>query len=205
MNTQAATPISRNPFAEGNLSPEGWIATETVDGIRLYRHEIDGSAIPALRAETLFQATPQQIYEIISDYDHFTAFVPQVEKSRILKQAGNTLWVYQRLSFPPPFAARQYVLQSSDQLSRPEKLYFRVNWTLDQEQSRELLGTKDSIPTAFAGFWELRPGQKDHTTATTYAVYLDPGGKLPAWLVDRGTRRLLPALITAIRKKLQRF
>lgn len=41
-------------------------------------------------------ASPQQVWEVLVDYDHATGFISDLEVSRIAKREGNAIYVYQK-------------------------------------------------------------------------------------------------------------
>jgi len=51
--------------------------------------------------------------------------------------------------------------------------------------------------TAIHGSWTLVP-TPDGGALVTYVVTSDPGGALPAWLVNLGQRKAAPALVKAM-------
>jgi hypothetical protein len=50
------------------------------------------------------------------------------------------------------------------------------------------------------GFWELRPGDRGsaHTIAV-YCIFTDPGGSLPAWVINQANTSAVPRVFAAVR------
>jgi hypothetical protein len=179
-----------------------WLAVGESPQGRLYHHQIDGSSIPEALIETRFDAPPECVYALVTDYGHFAQFIPDVAESRVLLQAGDTRWVFHRLHFGGPVADRVYVIEISDAASRPRMDYYRVDWKLSDRNFPGVYDGAGVVPRSFSGFWELRPVEGGRGTEARYAVHSDPGGFIPAWLVVKMTDRYIPQVIAAVRRRL---
>ena len=54
-----------------------------------------------------------------------------------------------------------------------------------------------------SGRWLLTPAQGGQATMVEYELLSDPGGQVPAWMVNRGTARSLPELFRTIQRAVQ--
>ena len=180
---------------------DAWRETGRSDAGVIYQCQTD-TRIPWIMIKTDFSVHPAELFEVINNYNDFEAFVPNVAESRVLESSGDQQWVFHRLRFPFLFADMNYVIRSTYSGSNPEGGYYRVEWQLDGRHFPGLDLTPGKVPDAFAGFWDIRPGNGGSGTVANYAVYSDPGGLSPAWLVTRMTERYVQQLIIAIRKHL---
>jgi len=185
---------------DGRLLKDGWHFVLERQGIRVYNRPWPGSPIPEALAYTVMRVSPERLYGVITDYDHFTEFIPYVTRSSILRHERETLLVHQHLHFPGPLADRHYNM-ASRVVSRQTENTFRVEWMLVPETSETAQGEAGIVPTAFSGFWELKPAGNGATTEAVYAVHFDPGGALPAWLTTFAMNRYLPEVVDAVRAK----
>jgi hypothetical protein len=168
----------------------------------LYHRAVAGSSLPEAMIATRFAAPPARVHVLVTDYERFAEFIPNVVESRVLLRTGGRQWVFHHLHFAGPVADRVYVIESSDAASRPQAHYFRVDWSLSD---RDFPGTKVSAgvrPRSFSGFWELRPIEGGLSTEAHYAVHSDPGGFIPDWLVVKMTDRYIQQVIAAVRARL---
>jgi polyketide cyclase/dehydrase/lipid transport protein len=163
---------------------------------------VAGSSLPEAMIVTRFDAPPARVHALVTDYDHFAEFIPDVVESRVLLQEGGTQWVFHHLHLGGPVADRVYVIESSDAASRPQMNYFRVDWKLSARDFPGLEAAAGVSPRSFSGFWELRPLADGFATQASYAVHSDPGGFIPDWLVVRMTDRYLQQVIAAVRRRL---
>jgi len=186
--------------ADQRLLRNGWHLVTDQQGIQVYNRPWPHSAIPEALARTVIRVPPERLYAVITDYDHFTEFVPYVTSSRILRQEGATFYVHQHLHFPGPLADRHYTI-ASNAMGRPGKNTFRVAWYLVPENGKTPTREKGIMPSAFDGFWELRPDERGMTTEAVYSIHFDPGGALPSWLVATAMNRYLPKVVEAVRAR----
>ncbi len=175
---------------------------ESAAGVLLHRCR-KGSDLPEVMIRTRFQAPPGRVHAVVTDYDRFAEFIPNVGVSRVLEeQADGTRWVYHHLRFPAPVADRVYVIRSRDRASRRSGGYYRVDWELAERAFAVLQDAAGVRPAAFSGFWELAPADGGGATDARYSVYSDPGGLVPDWLVARMTGRYVEQVVAAIRQRL---
>jgi len=192
----AAKHSTRDPFAG-----EGWRFVKERDGIRLFDRPVPGSAYPQVKASVLFRAPPARVYAVISDYDVFADFIPYVLESRTLDRRKDTRWVYQRLRLPGPISDRRYIIRSQDDIQRGPGGSYRVAWRLARSGRYPVPDAPGVIPLVMSGSWDLLAARGGSGTVATYALELDPGGLLPAWLVSLAIRDYLPQVVAAVRAR----
>lgn len=201
----AAAGMMTFPYAAlpetGAAPAEQWRLVRDRDGIRIFHRTVPGSPIPEARADAIIDAPPSRVYAAVSDYDNFPHFVPYVVGSKILRQKGRLVWVYQRLRFPGPIADRRFVIEAVHDIDRPKPGFYTIRWHMAERETNSLARESGISPAVFSGSWELRPLEGGFMTDATYAVHLDPGGVLPAWLVTLATDDLLPNVIRAVRDR----
>jgi hypothetical protein len=175
---------------------------DTAEG-RLYHRDVPGSSLPEAMIVTRLDASPGRVFALVTNYDRFAEFIPNVVESRVLEQNGARTWVFHHLHFGGPVADRVYVIESSDASSRPLVHHYRVEWRLSARHFPVLDRASGVRPQAFSGFWDLRPLGDGASTQAAYAVHSDPGGMIPRWLVTAMTDRYIREVITALRRRLQ--
>ncbi len=181
----------------------GWLAVATTGSGRIYHRDVEGSSLPMVMIATAFEAAPARVHAVVTGYDGFAEFIPNVLESRVLLQEGSHQWVFHHLRFPGPVADRVYVFRSTD--SRPaQQSGYRVEWQLSERRFPDIDAAAGIRPRRFSGFWELQPAAHGTVTEARYAVHSDPGGSIPAWLVARMTDRYVQQVIEAVAERLRR-
>jgi hypothetical protein len=72
----------------GEAAAGEWTFVRRVDAVELYRRPVKGSDMPALQARTRFRAPVDDVFRVISDYDHFAGFIPLVSENRVVERGG---------------------------------------------------------------------------------------------------------------------
>jgi hypothetical protein len=189
------------------LAPESgyrpWqLVSETRAG-RIYHRNVEGSSIPMAMIVTQFESSPAKLHALVTDYDHFEEFIPNVVESRVIRASEGFQWVFHHLHFPGPVADRVYVFRSQKQLRRNREGWFRVTWQLEAGMLAEVDTARGITPESFSGFWDLRPLGDGMAVEARYAVHSDPGGYIPGWLVVKMTDRYLQQVVTAVRDRIR--
>lgn len=177
-----------------------WQALRETPAGTLFNRCRPGSPLDEIMIETHLPAAPERLFALVSDYDAFAGFIPDVAESRVLASEGPVQWVYHRLRLPPPLADRAYILQSTADVA---PALWRVAWRLS---GREFPGTSPRgtvRPDRLSGFWEITADSAPNRTKARYAVHVEPGGHLPRWLVRRMTERYVQRVVDAIRAHLE--
>ena len=186
----------------GHAGEDGWALVNTTRSGQIYHRGVGNLSFPWVMIVTVFDAPPARLHAIVTDYNHFSEFIPNVAESRIVEDEAGEQWVYHHLHFPGPVADRVYLISSTDTASRPEENYYRVAWNLTERTFPDIDLTAGISPEVFSGYWELRPGEHTGSTEARYAVYSDPGGFIPGWLVGKMTDRYVQQVVDAIRARL---
>ncbi len=182
------------------LSPQGTALTEP-ERAQLERGEIlvdlaavSGTAIKRATAVAVVDATPSQVFAVLTDYDSFTQFMPYCRKVKVQKKNDEQTWVRFDLDFPWPIGDRYYVLRMKDKTVDTAKGSVLVNsWTYEPGSG--------NINDTY-GSWEVRPypGGK---SSVRYTVFTDPGGNIPGWVANMASETAMPNVIKGLRKRLQ--
>ena len=151
-------------------------------------------------AEAVVDCSAQEFVSVLVD-ENPKKKTPYVAEARVVDRPdANTKIKYTHLAFPIIDDRDYFIIVHVDQnLDANGKGVYRANWKpwgLDRP-------ARDGIVrvTTNEGFWEVKSieGEPSKCSATYY-LYSDPGGALPAWIIDQGNKRVLPDVIHAIYK-----
>ncbi|MEY3052672.1 MAG: hypothetical protein RLY31_2457 [Bacteroidota bacterium] len=160
---------------------DGWELKKRKDGIDVYIREQEGSAIKELKFSTTLQASLQAIGALLTDVEGYNDWVYASLVSRTIDRVSETeVYYYAELDFPWPFENRDLVLYS--RFWQDPKTYaihsqtWSRHWMLPEKEN--IVRIKD------ANFsWTFRPG-RDGAVQVDYYLQSDPGGNIPAWMVN---------------------
>lgn len=159
-----------------------WRVVRTEDGITISVRSVENSAIAETRGVmTLSGVTLSSVLALISDVAHQHEWVASMDESRVLAELGPVERInYTRSNAPWPVADRDAVVRS------------RLSY--EREQGRvhiESHAEPDYIPEK-AGVIRIRKVDSSWTLLrlsadeieVRYQLHSEPGGSLPAWLIN---------------------
>jgi hypothetical protein len=182
-----------------------WVLASSFPQGRLFRLEQPGSDVVALRAEGRLHAPPWAVRAVLLEGWRSERISPYLVEHRVLHAEGcrdgareiagcQAVWAYERYD-PPVVGARDYVFRmevASDRLE--EGGGFELRWELDESRGAPPEGATHMKRNT--GAWTVRAEGAD--TRFTYRIAADPGGGLPAWVVNMANRAQVPAVIAAV-------
>jgi ribosome-associated toxin RatA of RatAB toxin-antitoxin module len=163
------------------------------------------SPVKELRAEGRIEAPPGTVWAVIADLERYPEFMPYVKASRVLaREPGGVTIAYQQLSFGGlrllGVSDRDYVIRIVDDVATTSdgRPLLRRVWTITD------VAVPSSDPSVIRltinrGAWLLTPAA-DGATLAVYCLFTDPGGSLPAWVVNRANQSGIPDVFKAVRE-----
>jgi hypothetical protein len=181
-----------------------WSTVHRTEDLTIQAREHPDSAVKELRAEGRIDASPGSVWAVIADLERLPQFMPYVKASQVLaREPGGVTIAYQRLSFGGlrllGLSDRDYVIRIVDDVTttRDGRPLLRRVWTVTDAPAP----TPDPSVirlTVNRGSWQLSPAGDDATLAV-YCLFTDPGGSLPAWIVNRANQSGIPDVFQAVR------
>lgn len=184
-----------SPAAAG----EGWTEIYKKPGLVMYSRDKKDSRVKEYKATGDISAPAWVVKNVIDDVDNYPHFMPYVTESTVLSRESGSLVTYQRFS-TPLVKDRDYVLRIQSE-SRPAPgggTIYCNKWkaALDAGPAEKpgIIRVKTN-----EGYWLLEP--TGETTRATYKIFIDPGGVIPAMVVNYGNKTAIPKLFAAIQKQ----
>lgn len=147
-------------------------------------------------ATGVVDAPPEQVLAVLGDVEAYPEVMPPTESARLLARSGSTSWYYMVLN-PGWIARRDYCIRST--LSRLADGRYKAEWIVDQSHCPPPSASFVRMDRN-DGSWVLAPLAGGKSTAVTYDAHSEPGGSVPAWLVNSGVARGIPDVFKALRK-----
>ena len=188
--------------------------SEDVTGMRVKKGIVTG----------VINAPPEVVWQVITDNSNFKKFMPRTIESVIITKENvakilkinpkrpsqikkllnikvpcpvqyrsigekKVVYFYSLLDFPWPVSNRWYIIKINRDETRVKEHIYVDSWNL------EIGNLKTN-----QGFWQVEPfGEGD--TKATYQLLIDPGGHIPKFFIDMGTRTTMPDVIRAVREQ----
>lgn len=162
----------------------GEVATREVPGAT------DGSGVGrAVSAAGIVAASPEELWEVLTDWASYPRFMPNIADTRIRRLEGGRAWLSQHL--------RVFFTD----------VRYGAIWELEPEIGQLRFALDPDVPHDIAaqeGSWRLTPLPNGGGTLVRYEARVDTGRAVPEFVQTALTRRSLPGLIRAVREEVAR-
>lgn len=170
-------------FAENCLSgqnEDGWVLSKTKEGIEIFTQKSESSAFKAFRARMVVQGTVESFVAALQDIDALPDWGYNIKTSKLLERTGDTVQIYYaEATVPFPFSNRDGIYKNT----------FRWNGAARQlkvivDLLPSYLPAKDKlVRVKGSGNWQANV-LADGKLELIFRMQVDPGGEIPAWLVN---------------------
>jgi hypothetical protein len=160
---------------------EDWILREEKEGISIYTRNFPDSKFKAIRVKCELTATLSQFVAVILDVNTGVQWVYSTKSSVLLKQVSpSELYYYSEVNIPWPLSNRDFIAH----LKATQDPHTRVV-TIDGPTVSDYLPVKKNIVRVARseGKWIITP-LAGRRIRVDYTLRTDPGGSIPAWMVN---------------------
>ena len=184
-----------------------WEQFDEEDGIKMYRHDVSGSSIVALRGEGFVAAPISRVASVLIDRKRSIEWIDRLVKTKLIRQISDTESIeWDHIKTPTPLKDRDFVFKSSISTDPAKKKvtfsYYSVTDPLAPE-------TDDYVRGSFKrGKFELtmatrtnKDGTKTRGTIVNAEVEVDPRGSVPKFIVNMVQKSWPHQTLTALRKQ----
>ncbi len=167
-------------FGAAAIAQPNWRLRKVENGIQIFTAQTDNSNFKLLKVEVSVSANINQLIAFLLDIEKQSEWVYSTKYSNIVKVvAPNELIFYSEVDLPWPCSDRDYIAHFVIQEVRPGYV------TIDSRTDADRLPLKKGlvrVPKSVA-HWDIT-SISEHELKIVYTLYFDPGGILPAWLVN---------------------
>lgn len=188
MRTQLLTVFSVLTFlASASLAPAR-AGAQTDESAPIATDSVaqSGTSVRIGRASGLVAAPIDEVFAVVSDYAHYTDFLPHFRASRVLSQRGSQAMAYLEVA----------VLHDTATLWAQVRLRART-----EDDGRRIIEARrvDGNVDRFYARWELEPTEGG--TRVTFQLGVDPGLPVPSSLVTDENVRFARKGLRALRRR----
>ena len=178
-----------------------WEKIGTNDRVTTYNRTRAGSSVKEVKAVGTIDAPPWVCKNVVDDVAHYKDFMPYTADSRLLARENNTVLSYQRVD-APLISDRDYTILIRDLSHRLPNgdIIYKSAWTSANQRGPKKISGVVRVGIN-EGYWLFEPLAGGNKTRATYYLYTDPGGALPAFVVNKANTSTIPDLFNAIRKQ----
>lgn len=187
------------PFAHAEAA---WEEASKSDRVVIYKRERPGTSFKEVKAVGVINAPSWVVKNVIDDKGRYKEFMPYTKASDVIKKERDVIITYQRLD-TPIISNRDYTIRVKDESRRlPDgRIVYKSAWS-----SANHLGPKEKDGVVRVkvneGYWLLEE-QGPNATKATYYLFTDPGGNLPAFIVNSANSTAIPDLFKAVEGQAQ--
>lgn len=163
------------------LAQTDWKLGTESDGIKVYTSIVPGSKIKAVKVECDFKASASQFVAVLLDIKGSPGWLYHTKSCTVIKQVSpSELYYYSEVSLPWPAENRDFVSHLTVSQDAASKLI-----TIDGPAIPGFVPHKDGIVRVehSGSVWLITP-LPNNQVSVKYTLHVDPGGALPAWLVN---------------------
>jgi hypothetical protein len=168
--------ITSSIFAQYN-----WRLSKDKDGIKVYLSDVENSNFKSIKVECTLQGNYDKLIGIITNVSHHKDWVYNNKTAYIINSVGpNEYYYYTETSIPWPMSNRDalvHVKISKDSLNR--------SLSINEVSEPNYISEKDGIirvPRSIVTWFVTMP--TNNTISIIYIFNAEPGGSVPAWLVN---------------------
>jgi hypothetical protein len=160
---------------------EDWQLEKDKNGIQVFTRHLPGSRLKEIKLHGEMTGTLTQLVAFFSDVDQYSKVLYKNKTARLIRQVSETeLYYYAESQMPWPATNRDLVVQLRFG-------YDKASGTLHINTTSvpDLIPPKNGIErvSVWQAAWLVRP-VSEKKMLIDYTCQVDPGGKLPAWLVN---------------------
>jgi ribosome-associated toxin RatA of RatAB toxin-antitoxin module len=168
--------------AVGALQDNANTTVICLDGIDIQSEYLDGQR-RRISATVNIAHPVEQIWQILTDYDHLADFIPNLAESRRIEHPEGGI----RLEQVGTESLMKLKVCLRVVLDMVERFPYAIEFNMVKGDFRQ-----------FVGAWELEPLERANVTRLRYVVTVLPGRTMPMALIERNLRRNLVRNLIAI-------
>lgn len=174
---------------------DDWSDVYTKQGLNVMWRSVEGSKFKEIRGVGILPVSAERLLAALTDVPHYPEFMPPAIESRRIWTRGNESLFYLVVD-PPVVKKRDYCVHIK--VRRLPSGQLEDSWKTTDEGCPA--SAKNMVRMVRSeGRWLLTP-QADGSTLVDYSGVTDPGGSLPAWIVNRSTANTLSGMFFSLAK-----
>ena len=181
------------------LTSQDWTFQKEVDGIKAYNRTVKDSKFKEYRIEAEIESSLESMVAVLQDIDIYLDVFPDNKSASLEKTSGETHFEI-FLHTKTPFPVKDRFTYSQTDYSY-DAASSTVNISVDCLNNEYLQKQKDRgvLVIDCKGFWKIKD-LKNGKLGIVHQFYADPGGMVPAWIVNKRTIESPIKSIKSIRK-----
>ena len=158
-----------------------WELKTQEDNIKVYTRSTERSAVNEVRITATFHVNLEVFMKSLNDVANYDEWVYKgVNPKHIEAVNDDEFYYYIQSDFPYPLSDRDLVVRSRQWKDHRTNTYHSHSVAAPDKHRRRKGIVRIEL---YESFWHIQQNN-DGTLAIDYKVIVDPGGNLPAWLIN---------------------
>jgi START domain len=168
--------------SDDKLSADGWALVSNEHAIAIYRRDVPGSHIVALKGEGTIDAPVWKVASVLLDTQRAPEWVDSLKESRVVKRLGDDEYIeFNHLHLPLILKDREFV---SDVRIDVDARDHSVTLAYRPADGREVPNGHAVRGEILSGAFHARSLGAGRGTILSAELHCDPKGAIPAWVVN---------------------
>jgi len=171
-------------FASAAIGQYNWKLSKDEDGIKIYQSEVKHSKFKSIKVECTLEGTYDKLMTILNDVINQKKWVyNNVNATMLQRISANEFYYYSETHLPWPMTNRDAIIHlkmNKDSLDR----FLKISAVSVPGYAPEKSGMV-RVPRSDISWYVTMPSAK--TISIVYIFDAEPGGSLPAWVVNMFT------------------
>lgn len=181
-----------------SLNAQDWEFQKEVEGIKAYNRQVKNSKFKEYKVEAEIEASLESMITVLQDIDIYLDIFPDNKKATVIETNNNDHFeIFLHTKTPFPVKDRYSYSQTDYSFDKATNTVSMVVECLDNDYLRK--HNKGVGVTDCKGFWNIKD-LGNGTLSVKHQFYADPGGMVPAWVVNNRTIESPIKSIKSIRK-----
>jgi hypothetical protein len=181
--------------------PVGWEKLGVDDGVNVYRKEVEGNPVVAVRGEGVVDAPIARVASVIFDDKRATEWVDSLVEAKLVKMYGEHEFLeYNHIGTPFVLKDRDFLTRGTVEADLKEKTILVTMKSVDDPA----MPPSKYVRGEMNGFWKLRSLENGLKTYVIAEMHADPKGSVPKWIVNLFQKGWPHNTIVSLRKQATR-
>jgi hypothetical protein len=172
--------LSLSSFTRIQQSGDGWVYEREKKGIKIFTKKSKWGHLRDCKAMMTVPESPEQMLRILTDFDHYTTWMPRCKKSGVVAHLNdNESIVHMHFSAPWPVKDRDCVVR----IKTERDLKTGVIIVTETSEPKYLKEESDEVRIQqLVATWKLIPANGGTEIINEYSS--NPGGNIPDWMTN---------------------
>jgi len=168
-------------FSADTFCQQDWTLKQDNEGIKVYTKDMGNSPFKAIKTVCTIESSLTRLTAVLLDINSSTDWVYATKSCKLLAQSSPAeLVYYSEVEVPWPASNRDFIVSLKVSQDKKSKAV-----TVTGENRKDYLPVNKNIvriPQSYSK-WYIQPLQKGQVQIE-YILQVDPGGMVPAWLIN---------------------